>query len=139
MLFCNISHRRSWYGFSIPSPFIFSFLLTYLFSVKFQGPGGSMSQVVGLPKNSHKPITNTAQIRAQFCKLQKGCTRLAAESDKFYQLFAHGRWFSPGIPTSSTTKTGRHDITEILLKVALNTKKIKSIKCLYYFISFSLI
>jgi hypothetical protein len=43
-------------------------------------------------------------------------------SDKVYQLLAHGRWFSPGTPTSSTTKTGRHDIAEILLKVALNTK-----------------
>jgi hypothetical protein len=31
------------------------------------------------------------------------------------------RWFSPGTPVSSTTKTGRHDIAEILLKVALNT------------------
>jgi hypothetical protein len=30
-------------------------------------------------------------------------------------------WFSPGTPSSSTTKTGRHDIAEILLKVALNT------------------
>jgi hypothetical protein len=39
-----------------------------------------------------------------------------------YQLLAHGRWFSPGTPASSTTKTGRHDIAEILLKVALNTK-----------------
>jgi hypothetical protein len=38
-------------------------------------------------------------------------------------LLAHGRWFSPGTPTSSTTKTGRHDIAEILLKVVLNTKK----------------
>jgi hypothetical protein len=37
-------------------------------------------------------------------------------------LLAHGRWFSPGIAASSTTKTGRHDIAEILLKVALNTK-----------------
>jgi hypothetical protein len=37
-------------------------------------------------------------------------------------LFAHGRWFSPGTPASSTTKSGRHDIAEILLKVALNTK-----------------
>jgi len=36
-------------------------------------------------------------------------------------LLAHGRWFSPGTPASSTTKTGRHDIAEILLKVALNT------------------
>jgi hypothetical protein len=28
---------------------------------------------------------------------------------------------SPGIPVSSTNKTDRHDITEILLKVTLNT------------------
>jgi hypothetical protein len=33
-------------------------------------------------------------------------------------LLAHGRWFSPGTPASSTTKTYRHDIAEILLKVA---------------------
>jgi hypothetical protein len=38
-------------------------------------------------------------------------------------LVAHGRWFSPGTPTSSITKTGGHDIAEILLKEALNTKK----------------
>jgi hypothetical protein len=37
-------------------------------------------------------------------------------------LLAHGWWFSLGTPASSTNKTGRHDITEILLKVALNTK-----------------
>jgi hypothetical protein len=37
-------------------------------------------------------------------------------------LLVHSRWFSPGTLASSTTKTGRHDITEILLKVALNTK-----------------
>ena len=29
--------------------------------------------------------------------------------------------FFPGTPVSSTNKTDRHDITEILLKVALNT------------------
>jgi hypothetical protein len=38
-------------------------------------------------------------------------------------LLAHGRWFSPGTPASSTTKTGHHDIAEILLKVVLNTNK----------------
>ena len=43
-------------------------------------------------------------------------------SDKVYQLLAYGRWFSLGTPASSTTKTGRHHRTEILLKVALNTK-----------------
>jgi hypothetical protein len=36
-------------------------------------------------------------------------------------LFAHGRWFTPGTAASSTTKTGLHDIAEILLKVALST------------------
>jgi hypothetical protein len=30
-------------------------------------------------------------------------------------LLAHGRWFSLGTTASSTTKTGRHDIAEILL------------------------
>jgi len=33
-----------------------------------------------------------------------------------------------GTPASSTTKTGRHDIAEILLKVALNKKKSNQIK-----------
>jgi hypothetical protein len=59
-------------------------------------------------------------------KLQKGCTRLA--SDKVYQLLVHGRWFSPGTPASSTTKTGRHDIAEILLKVALKHQKSNQIE-----------
>jgi hypothetical protein len=78
--------------------------------------------------------TNLSPIRhgfaPSFVNYKKGCTRLAAASDKVYQLLAQGRWFSLGTPASSTTKTGRHDITEILLKVALNTKnqiKIKSL------------
>ena len=63
-----------------------------------------------------------------FVNYKKGCTGLAAASDKVYRLLAHGRWFSPGTLASSTTKTGRHDIAEILLKVALNTKnQIKSL------------
>jgi hypothetical protein len=40
-------------------------------------------------------------------------------------LLAHGQWFSPGTPASSTTKTGRHDIAEILMKVALKHQKQK--------------
>jgi hypothetical protein len=63
-----------------------------------------------------------------FVNYKKGWTRLAVACDKAYQLLADGRWFSPGTPASSTTKTSRHDIAEILLKVALNTKNlIKSI------------
>ena len=79
-----------------------------------------------MTNNSYKPITNTAWVRARLCKLQKGCTRLAAACDKVYQLLAHDWWFYPGTPASSTNKTGRHDIAEILLKVALKHKKIKS-------------
>jgi hypothetical protein len=47
-------------------------------------------------------------------------------------LFDHGWWFSPDTPASSTTTTGRYDIAEILLKVALNT--INQIKNYLYII-----
>ena len=70
-----------------------------------------MNQVVG-SNSSYKPITNTAWVRAQLCKLQKRCTRLAAASDKVDQLLVHGRWFSSGTSDPSTTKTGCHDIAE---------------------------
>jgi len=79
-----------------------------------------------MPNNSYNPITNTAWVRTRLCKLQKRCTRLTAASDKVYKLLAHGRWFSLGTLASSTTKTGRHDIAEILLKVALKHQKSKS-------------
>jgi hypothetical protein len=31
-------------------------------------------------------------------------------------MLAHGRWFSPDTPASSTTKTGCHDIAESGIK-----------------------
>ena len=41
--------------------------------------------------------------------------------DKVCQRLAAGRWFSAGSPVSSSNKTDRHNITEMLLKVSLNT------------------
>jgi hypothetical protein len=41
------------------------------------------------------------------------------QSDMVCQWLASGWWFSPGSSVSSTIKTDRHDITKILLKVAL--------------------
>ena len=39
-----------------------------------------------------------------------------------FQTYLHtDKWFSPCPPISSTNKADRHDITEMLLKVALNT------------------
>ena len=48
------------------------------------------------------------------------CTTLC---DKVCQWLATGRWLSPGPPVSPTNKTDRHDLSEILLNVALNTFK----------------
>ena len=54
--------------------------------------------------------TNLSPIRRGlvpgFVNYKNGCTRLTATSEKVYQLFAHGQWFSLGIPASSTTKSG---------------------------------
>jgi hypothetical protein len=69
--------------------------------------------------------------------LQKGGTRLATASDKVDQLLAHGRWFFPGTPASSTTKTGHHDIAEILLKVALKHQISKQNQSKHKIYSFS--
>jgi hypothetical protein len=52
--------------------------------------------------------------------------------DKVCQYLAAGRWFSPGTPVSSTNKTDRHNITEILLKVVLNTITLTLIPHLNY-------
>ena len=41
--------------------------------------------------------------------------------DKVCQWLATSQWFSQGTPVSSTYKTDSNNITEILLKVALNT------------------
>jgi hypothetical protein len=43
-------------------------------------------------------------------------------------LLAHGWWFSPGTPASSTSKIGRHDIAESGVK----TPKIKSVMWVNY-------
>jgi hypothetical protein len=51
--------------------------------------------------------------------------RCSTLCDKVCQRLATGQWcrVSPGPPVSSTNKTDRHDIAEILLKVVLNTTK----------------
>jgi hypothetical protein len=61
-----------------------------------------------------------------FVNYKKGAFDSQPQAIKFISLLAHGRWFSPSTPASSTTKTGRHEIVEILLKVALKHQKSKS-------------
>jgi hypothetical protein len=70
-----------------------------------------------------------------FVNYKKGALDSQPQVIKVYQLHAHGRWFSPDTLASSTTKTGRHDIAQILLKVALNAKnQIKSIPLMHIYL-----
>jgi hypothetical protein len=45
--------------------------------------------------------------------------------EKLCQLL--GLWYSPGTMVSSTNKTDHHDLTQILLIVALNTLTLKGV------------
>jgi hypothetical protein len=67
------------------------------------------------------------------CNLQSRARTLAVLLIGLYELaklrYILGKlsvFINPGTPASSTTKTGRHDIAEILLKMALKHQKIKS-------------
>jgi hypothetical protein len=65
---------------------------------------------------SYKAITKF------FVNYKKGALDSQLQVIKVYQLLAHGRWFSLGTPASSTTKAGRHDIAEILLKAHVGSR-----------------
>ena len=64
--------------------------------------------------------SNSAQARCTLCNIM--CQWLAA-----------GRWSSPGPPVSSTNITDRHDINEILLKMALITVTLTQYFLLIYY------
>ena len=72
------------------TPLLWKTVLIVIYSIDFQGPGGSMSQVYGLSSNSYKPVTNRRGFVPGFVNYKKECTRLAAVSDKVYQLLVHG-------------------------------------------------
>ena len=100
--------------------FITYFTLT--FSKHRRGPGGSMSQDYLATRTSLSPIRRG--LAPGFVNYNSN----RSASEQVYQLLVHGRWFSPGTLASPTTKTGRHDIAEILLKVALKHQKSNQIK-----------
>jgi len=68
-------------------------------------------------RNTHVHDSSSVQVSGQKCNMK------AREISLSLWLSATDRWFSPGPLVSSTNKTDRHDITEIVLKVALNTIK----------------
>ena len=75
------------------------------------------------------PLTLWVRIPLRSCVLD---TTLC---DKACQWLATGRWISPDPMVSSTNKADRYDITEILLKVALNIKTMQlSLKLRFSFL-----
>jgi hypothetical protein len=70
---------------------------------------------------SYDNLSSVSQNVLKFFQQHTGEERRVPFVFGAYRLLAHDRWFSPGTPASSTTKIGRHDIDEILLKVALST------------------
>jgi hypothetical protein len=95
-------------------------MVPFGFQKSYDGRNGTASFLEDSLVNSHLPFKGWGYVFFLICRhpfpgfveYKNGCTRLA--SDKAYQLLAHGRWFSPDTPAYSTTKTGRHDIAEIL-------------------------
>ena len=80
-----------------------------------------MSLVVGLPNNSYKPITNTGRDSHPALYItKKGALDSLSQVIKFTSFLPMISGSLQLTPASSTIKTGRHDIAEILLKVALN-------------------
>jgi hypothetical protein len=63
-------------------------------------------------------LTTTYAIGAYRISISVRCT---AFCDKVCQFLATGWWFSAGSPVSCSNITDRHDKTEIVMKVALNT------------------
>jgi hypothetical protein len=69
-------------------------------------------------------ICNQCLSPLKLCELESRSWRGVLDTTscgKVCQWLPTGRWFSPGTPVSSTNNTELHDITEIWLKVALNT------------------
>ena len=106
---------------------IFYPLLFIIFNLR--GRRGRM--VVGFTTTC--AISAYYQISCEFDPRSWRCVLDTTLCDKVCQWLATGRWFSLGTLVSSTNKTDHHDITEILLKLALNTINInQSIFNLYY-------
>jgi hypothetical protein len=94
----------------------FSFLSVCIFCRGTSRPWSHGSWIYNYPCNqSVSPLMLRVRI-----SIRTRCTTLC---DKVCQWLATGRWFSPGPPVSSTNKTDRYDITEILLKVENTIKQ----------------
>ena len=97
-------------------------LLKFIFFFSLTGGDGEDGKVLSsceiynyICNRCISPLTMWSRILLRWCVLD---TTLC---DKSYHWLAGDRWFSPGSLVACTNNIYRHDIAEILLKVALNT------------------
>ena len=95
--------------------------IDWAFPLSSRGRHGRDCMIVGFTTCA---ISATNIVRSN--PAQAKCTRYNIICDKICQLLATGQWFSS---VSSTNKTDCHNITEILLKVALNVMWYKTQMC----------
>jgi hypothetical protein len=96
---------------------------------KWVGKSLTCNKQVGFKALCNKQVGFKALVISKsFSSLLIGCVRRptprtdkesSSITDKVCQLLATGRWFSPGPPASSTNRTDRHDIAEILLNTCI--------------------
>ena len=82
--------------------YFLSFLFFLIFIISSMIPGAVRDQCIS-------PL---------YCELEPCSRRCVLDTTLCVKVC---QWISPGSQVSSTNKTDRHDITEILLKVVLNT------------------
>jgi hypothetical protein len=95
--------------FKIPELIIIR--INFLNSHIYEGPSWPWSCGCWIYNYLYNQCLSSLMLRVRI-SIRARCTTLC---DKVCQWLATGRWFSPGPPVSSTNKTDRHDITEILL------------------------
>jgi len=107
---------------------VLSFVLCFVYFFIFSGPSWSWSYGSWIYNYLCNQCLSPLKLWVQI-PFMAMCTRYNIIliyiyiCDKVCQRLATGRWFVSGTPVSSTNKTDCHNITEILLKVALNTIK----------------
>jgi hypothetical protein len=84
-----------------------------------RGRRGRDRMVVGFPTTVQSVLVTTNVVRREFSSWRGVLDTTLC--DKVCQWLPTGWWVAAGTPVSSMNKMNRHDITEILLKVALST------------------
>ena len=104
---------------SIINWLLFRFSLTFILHCSVPSLS-THNKLLFIKSHVYFPYAWTLSIILQIYTLSQGVLYTTL-CDKVCQWLAACQWFSPGTPISSTNKTDCRDITEMLLKVALNT------------------